>query len=241
MVISTRVSIQWPPAEPEELTSTLAFTTPNDNYVDIRIFKSFYPYISKINKDDKFQEVFQWCIAGKEIPLDNGRIKFDNVISSVALHESLILGDPLVIDSDIGTFSEYGLDRKETGEMKNDNGVVSPYIEIWRSLDPLKHTPNKEVREDEENNDANIPIFALELINGLGRLVRIGNWIQGVIQDKDTVHVIRCWYDVDEQKWVNVIEFGEFDKFPIEFDGKVDDIITVDKERDWKWKCVEKS
>ena len=39
MVLSTRVSIQWPPKEAEEKTSTLALTTPANNYVDIRILK----------------------------------------------------------------------------------------------------------------------------------------------------------------------------------------------------------
>ena len=35
--------------------------------------------------------------------------------------------------------------------MKNSEGIIAPYIEIWRSLDPLKHTPQTEVRENTEN------------------------------------------------------------------------------------------
>lgn len=237
MVVSTRVSIQWLPEEPVELTSTLSLTTPNDNYIDLRIFKSKYPYLNN-NQNDKFHEIFELCVAGKEVPLDNGRIKFDTTISSAALQESLVTGNPISIALDIGTFSDHGLDRKETGEMKNSQGIVSPYIEIWRSLDPLKHSPTEEVRED-ENDNSNIPVFAMELINGLGKLVQIGNWVQGIIQDKDTIYVIRSWYDSDLKKWTNLIEFGKYDVFPIEFDGQVGDIIEINDEI--KWKCIEKS
>ncbi|RCK57384.1 hypothetical protein Cantr_06092 [Candida viswanathii] len=235
MVVSTRVSIQWPPEEPQELTNTLALTTPGNNYVDIRVFKTKYPYATTITNEN-FSEVFEFALAGTEVPLDQGRIKFDNSISSMALAESISTANPIVIDSDIGTFSAYGEDRKETGEMKNSKGVVAPYIEIWRSLDPLKHAPSQEVREGEEQE---VPAFALELVGGLGKLVRVGNWIQGIVQEDRTIHVIRSWYDEEKGGWKNLIEFGKFDIFPIGFNGAVDDVTSASD--DWQWRCIEKN
>ncbi|RCK64673.1 hypothetical protein Cantr_00400 [Candida viswanathii] len=238
MVVSTRVSIQWPPEQPQELTSTLALTTPGNNYVDIRVFKTKYPYTTTTttSTNENFTEVFELALAGTEVPLDQGRIKFDNSISSMALEESIATGNPIVIDSDIGMFSAHGEDRKETGEMKNGKGVVAPYIEIWRSLDPLKHTPSQEVREGEEGE---VPAFALELVGGLGKLVRVGNWIQGIVQEERTIHVVRSWFDEEKGGWKNLIEFGKLDIFPIEFSGALDDVVS--RSDGWQWKCIEKN
>lgn len=153
------------------------------------VFKSSLPL--------PFTQVFELGLAGKEIPLDNDKIKFDNYISTLALQQSIESGLPIFsIDVDIGHFSNYGLDgdRKETGEMKNSEGIIAPYIEIWRSLDPLKHTPQTEVRENTENEPMKTKIkmnvFTLKLMDHLGVLIRIGNWIQGIIQEGNSIHVL---------------------------------------------------
>ncbi|KAL1572988.1 hypothetical protein MG5_03187 [Candida albicans P57072] len=244
MVLSTRVSIQWPPKEAEEKTSTLALTTPANNYVDIRVFKTQYPCLNS-TLPLPFTQVFELGLAGKEIPLDNDKIKFDNYISTLALQQSIESGLPIFsIDVDIGHFSNYGLDgdRKETGEMKNSEGIIAPYIEIWRSLDPLKHTPQTEVRENTENEPMKTKIkmnvFTLKLMDHLGVLIRIGNWIQGIIQEGNSIHVIRSWYNENLQQWCNLIEYGNSDAFPIQFNGDIDDVVKV--RNGWKWKCIER-
>ena len=239
MVLSTRISIQWPPKEAEEKTSTLALTTPGDNYVDIRIFKTHYPSSSSSSRSYSslpFDQIFEIGLAGKEIALDNDKIKFDNYINTLALQESIKSGSSIQIDSDIGHFSNHGLDRKETGEMKNSEGIIAPYIEIWRSLDPLRHTPDREVRENVNNEYMNV--FTLKLIDHLGVLIRIGNWIQGIIQEGQSIHVIRSWYNENLGEWCNLIEYGDKDVFPVEFNGKIDEIVIVSN--GWKWKCIEK-
>ena len=47
----------------------------------------------------------------------------------------------------------------------------------------------------------------------LGVLIRIGNWIQGIIQEGNSIHVIRSWYNENLQQWCNLIEYGNSDAF----------------------------
>ncbi|KAI5952710.1 NUD1 [Candida jiufengensis] len=195
-----------------EYADVLVLTTPANYYVDIRKYKT--------QQGSKFYQVFELCLAGKEIELSPTTIKFDSFINSQSLKESLD-GKELIIDSDIGEFSQIGLDRKEVGKMKNSLGVVSPYIEIWRSLDPIKHSPSEEVRED-SSVDPKI-YYTYKLKSGLGMLVRLDNWKQGLIQLKDDLIVLRSWYNGSE--WINLIEFGDITQFNL----------------DDNWQCIEKN
>ncbi|KAK6460424.1 hypothetical protein DFJ63DRAFT_250499 [Scheffersomyces coipomensis] len=242
MVVSTRVSLQWGSEEPEELSYTMAFTSPQNHYVDIRIFKHKNPY--KGDGSDSFDQVFQWLLAGIEEPIpDTGKINFKNYIDSQAVTRSIKSGKPLVIGSDIGDFSdiEGSLDRKEVGAMLNpDTGVEQSYIEIWRSLDPTKLTPTNEVRESEVEDDT-IPVFTLQVEESddiRGKIIRLGNWVQGITFDKstNTFNVIRSF--LNEGKWENQIEYGDISLFPLEFKGKVNDKVKTSNPA-IVWKCLE--
>lgn len=261
MVLSTRISIQWPPSEPKEEANVLAMTTANNNYVDIRIFKSQYPYHLKANENKKqnvtvndktkelpFRDVFELCLAGTEVPLSETKIKFVNTINSQALQESIDSGQEVEADEDVGTFSEFGLDRKEIGEMKSpEDGVRKLYVEIWRSLDPWRHTPQNEVRESVEGN-TDKDCLAFELVENTmknkckGKFVKIGNWAQGIIQLESTIVVTRKWFD--GEKWVNLIEYGECELFP-NLETDIHDLVVGNvvktTNNELSWKCIEKS
>ncbi|KAK6459729.1 uncharacterized protein RJT20DRAFT_132847 [Scheffersomyces xylosifermentans] len=249
MVISTRVSLQWPPEAPEELSHTMAFTSPGNNYVDVRIFKDKYPYKqTKGARIPHFEDVFQWCLAGEEQPIPNsGKIRFVNHIDTLAISKSLRTGKPLELGEDVGDFSiiEGSEDRKETGVMVNpDTNKVQNYVEIWRSLDPIGHTPTSEVREP-KNEIEHIEVYALETVNSdkyLGKVLRLGNWVQGILYDKSNedvpIHVIRAFYNLQEKTWESLIEYGNVEWFPFPFQGKLGDVVDIEGS-DIQWKCIE--
>ncbi|KAI5961615.1 NUD1 [Candida pseudojiufengensis] len=202
----------------DEDADVLVLTTPGNHYVDIRIFKQYYPCI---NNNLPFDQVFELCLAGKEVPLTENKIKFESIINSQSLKDSFKTGK-IEIDDDIGEFSEYGLDRKEIGKMKNGKGVISPYIEIWRSLDPSKHSPKKEVRE---STTESVEFSTYELKTGLGKLIQLGNWKQGIIQLENDIIVLRSWFN--GHHWDNLIKYGDISKFNID--------------NNLNWVCIEKN
>lgn len=246
MVISTRVSIQWPPEEAEELSHTMAFTSPQGHYVDIRILKTHYPYVQHKNQPF-FDEVFQWCLCGTEQPIEGtNKIRFINEIDSQAIAKSVRSGKYVAPGEDIGDFSaiEGSHDRKEVGSMVNPaTGRVQDYIEIWRSLDPLRSTPTEEVREPAESEPESITGFSLEIKDNsryLGKLIRLGFWIQGIVYDKqsENIHVIRSHFNLAVAEWQNQIEYGQIDQFPLTFAGEVGDKVLVSSS--FSWSCVER-
>lgn len=227
MVLSTRVSIQWPPEAPYELTHTLVFTTPLNNFVDVRIFKEKYPYIQTGTKPCDFNEVFEWVIIGERKPISGtSKIIFDHSVNLQEIMMSTKTG-LLILECkdvpDIGDFSEIegSDDRRETGEMMDPSaGKVARYVEIWRSLNPMKTTPKKEVREG-KNEFGSIETFSdyvecstYDLVDAsrYGRVIRLGNWIQGAIHDssekRHPLSVIRAYFDSHSNEWVTLIKYG---------------------------------
>lgn len=239
MVLSTRVSLQWLPNEPEELTSTLVFTTPQDHFVDVRIYNEQYPHIQKGSTPEAFDKIFQWVITGEEeeIP-DTNKIRFRHEVNLQEVMKSLESGRPLSecrSEPDIGAFwsIEGSEDRKETGSMVNpETGKHTDYVEIWRSLDPALTTPVTEIREISGKEHE---VLTLELKhNGvLGRIIRLGNWVQGVIYEEaektHPISVLRCFYDSNAGEWKDLIRYGKH-SFPELF---------KELEEDGLWKKIE--
>lgn len=239
MTLSTRVSIQWPPELAEEKSSTMVFTSPKDLFVDVRILTDHYPY-KKRAVDLPFTDVFQWVIVGTEecIPNSN-KIAFHHEVDSMAIAELLQSGKSVsecIGGPDVGNFFSIpdSEDRKETGEMVNpDTGKVQDYIEIWRSLDPDFHTPTKLARE----TSATVHLASVYDVNTeryQGRIIRLGNWLQGVLYDKHSsaqpLHVVRAHRDSVGSNWHYLIEYGNTGLFPV--DGEA-------TETEVEWQCVE--
>ncbi|KAK6205609.1 uncharacterized protein RJT21DRAFT_124736 [Scheffersomyces amazonensis] len=245
MSISTRVSLQWVPEDPQELSHTMAFTSPQQHYIDIRIYKVKYPYLSGDEGKEPFDKVFQWLLVGdREVIPNTSKVSFKNSIDSQAVTRSINTNTPLVIGTDIGDFSEIdgSSDSKEVGSMINPTtGKLQEYVEIWRLLDPIKNNPSEEVKQ--ENVNLLVPVFTLKIqeIEGqsiIGKLVRLGNWIQGITfnSSTNTFNVIRSFYNGSE--WNNQIEYGDKSIFPLTFTGTYGQIIKT-SDPAIVWECIE--
>lgn len=243
MTLSTRVSIQWPPDLAEEATKTMVFTTPENHFVDIRIFKQYYQQPSA---NLPFDSVFEWCLSGVEEPIEGtSKIQFHQEINSIAMVKAIKYNKPLEFGlPDIGEFSsiENSQDRREVGQMENPaTGTVQDYIEIWRSLDPVKNSPIAEAPEVEQDG---YTLFTLIVDNDdyQGKLIRLGNWVQGLLFDKTSltqpIHVIQSYQDGNQ--WTNTISYGSIELFPIVFDGAINDTIPTTNSK-VVWKCIEVS
>ncbi|WPK26760.1 hypothetical protein PUMCH_004121 [Australozyma saopauloensis] len=245
MVLSTRVSIQWGSDGPAESTHTLVSTSAADHFVDVRILTDRYPHIQTTEEPESFESIFDWAIVGEEKPIENtSKILFDHLINLQDIFKSLKLGKPFKSEPDIGDFSaiEGSEDRKETGEMVNPaTNQLTPYVEIWRSLNPSRTTPTQEVREDRDEegnevNDENVinATYEFEHDSMYGRCIILGKWIQGVIHDRsDKTHplsIYRAFHDDKEDKWVPLIRYGK--QFASDFSPE---ILTIDS----RWSRIE--
>ncbi|ODV85449.1 hypothetical protein CANARDRAFT_28248 [[Candida] arabinofermentans NRRL YB-2248] len=174
------------------------------------------------------------------------------------------------IPLDIGYFSSFPDGRRlETGSMANPaTGKVEPYEEIWVSVDPITSKPDAyrlagsvqnsvfPYSDDELEADAKLKskksldcyVFDISPAHTdkyEGRLIKLGNWLQGVFWDKSNfespISVIRAWFDDKKGNWVRLIEVGiECEKFPL-FDfeegiGRVGEKVIVEGVH---WECVE--
>ncbi|ODV69099.1 hypothetical protein HYPBUDRAFT_152283 [Hyphopichia burtonii NRRL Y-1933] len=246
MSFSRRVSLQWIPeqVDPEESTSTYVITSPNDEFVDIRIYSTKYPYTKE--KQEAFDKVFQWGITGVEEPIEGtSRVNFKHEVSTTEVIESIRTGKLLEEcrgEPDVGDFSniEGSEDRRETGSMVNfETGRKTDYIEIWRSLDPINHTPHKEVREPKETTDIpKVLVMEVNQVGFQGKLVRLGNWVQALVLNRSTkeIHIIRYHFDTLLKNWDRLIQYAGID-FPTDFAGNVGESAMVSN---INWICKEK-
>lgn len=243
-MLSQRISIAWPPKPADEKTSTMVVSSKRGKFVDIRVQLEHYP-ITDTNID--FRKVFEWVMVGDEIPVapdipHTYKIKFTHDIDSIAIWKSIDTGLPLEqcqTSPDVGTFWKTdGLDRKETGHLINpETGLNQEYIEIWRSLSPNNHTPSHEAREQDQEDDPDVYVLQINLSSHHGQLIRTGNWVQGLLYDKNNhqmpLHVVRAFFNGDH--WEYLIKYSKYE-FPIGFKGSPSDTITVGE---MVWNCIE--
>jgi hypothetical protein len=241
-MLSTRVSIQWPPEPVGEDTKTVVITTPDNHFVDLRVYLEHYPY--RIQTSEEFENVFQWCSCGVERPIANSnKIEFCQEINSIAIWKSIRANEPLLPpEPDIGEFSSIpnSEDRKEVGTMTNPaTGKQQLYVEIWRSLDPDKHTHEYEVPQLSRPIVNEIFTLVVSSVGYSGKLVRVGNWAQGIIYNKSNketpLHVIQSHYD---GSWNTLLAYGATELFPVAFNGIINDTVRINH---LEWKCIERS
>lgn len=222
MVLSTRVTIQWLPDEAEELSSTMVLSSPGDLFTDVRVLKDHYPYLKKAGPPEPVEDVFQFVSIGWEEEIKGtNKMRFYTSVNSQAIVKSIKTGKPLdecKAAPDIGEFwpIEGSEDRKETGAMENPaTGKVTEYIEIWRSLNPEETTPTNEVREGHwplGEKKVRVRVFDTLTDGYIGRIVRLGNWVQGVLyksgEGQFPLSVLRSFYNEKSQQWEKLIDYG---------------------------------
>jgi len=239
-MLSTRVSIQWPPEPAGEDTKTIVITTPDNHFVDLRAYIDHYPYRNQ--GSEEFENVFQWCSCGVERPIANSsKIEFCQEINSIAIWKSIRANESLAPpEPDIGDFSSIpnSEDRKEVGTMTNSaSGKRQPYVEIWRSLDPNENSLEHEVRQSSHTTVNKVFTLVVSSAGYTGKLVRVGNWAQGIIYDKSNkerpLHVIQSHL---KGSWSTLLAYGAIELFPVSFDGCINDTVRISH---LEWKCIE--
>ncbi|CUM66965.1 uncharacterized protein PRCAT00004652001 [Priceomyces carsonii] len=248
MSLSRRICIEWPPEVPEEETKTMVFTSPQNHFVDVRIYKNRYPYLSQ-DTNVFLDDLFQWCMSGVEEPIyGTNKIKFLHDVDSQVISKSIKLHIPLheaVGEPDIGDFSlktESG-DRIETGLMINPaSSLKQDYVEIWRSLDPNQHTPTIEVKEKCPPEEFDVTVLKVSSDRYEGKVIKLGNWTQGILHDKHNLkmplHVIRSFFNSSTHQTVPLIQYGDMELFPADSDYVLNSSIHINDTLTWK--CIEK-
>lgn len=246
-MLSTRISIQWPPEEVGENTKTMVIYSNEGHFVDIRIFLDQYPIIqSNPESLENFTRAFEWATTGKELELEatipeTYRLQFDTDVNSVDVIKSIEQNLPLDAckgAADIGTFWKVpgSSERKETGSMVNPaTGKNSEYVEIWRTISSVESTPEKEVLP-KDNEQPDLYVLKAQMQGFDGLFIKSGNWCQGVLYDQLNkivpLNVVRGFY---REKWEYLIKYGSFE-FPMDFQGKKGDTVNVDG---ISWTCIE--
>lgn len=209
-MISTRVSIQWPPSEAHEPTDTMVLMSRGNKFVDLRPFKV---------SNRSFP--FEWAFFGAKVALGENRHMYTHEFDSRQVLEGCDVAP------DIGEFSTLpNGDAKEHGEMLNvETGNVQPYVEIWHDLQD--YTPN-------EFQNRCVVLDVNEGDNFKGRFIRVGEWVQGIIFHNG-ISCLRAKFV--NNKWDFLIGTGsESDIFPLNFDGKSDEEVQI---KQFKWLCIE--
>lgn len=166
------------------------------HFVDVRILKSAQ-YIGAAD-----MAAFEWVITGTERWLSPTRCLFEHELNTQELERLARTGRPLAEcrnAPDVGDFSPLGTDRLEVGHMMHC-GAVTPYREVWRSLDPERHLPDAEVLAPK----GAAPARAWQA--KLGKYIEAGRWAQGALWHENRLHVIRRYNDGG---WRTLIEFGD--------------------------------
>lgn len=223
----------------------MVITSPKGHFVDIRILKNCYPW-SRKTPAPAFDEVFEWCLSGIEEPIEGtNKIRFNHDVNSQEIIKSIKTGRPLDecrSAPDVGAFSaiDGSEDRKETGSMVNPaTNKETEYVEIWRSLDAEKTTKDLEVREPKHSQRPQTFVLEASLATYEGKVVRYGNWVQGLLHDKEhstsPLSVVRS--HCTDGKWEHYIQYGS-GTFPVQFSGQKGEHVVVNGV---EWRCIESS
>lgn len=217
-VASTRISLQWPPEPAAEDSDVLVLVSNQAHFVDLRI-----------KKDRSLANPIDWIITGKEYAIpDTNKIEFQHEINT---HVKGNHGG----DYDVGIFNELeNGDREELGEMTNlDTGKIQPYRELWKSVDPLKSTPEDLIKGD-STPDVPCVVYKVKNDEYLGTVVRLGNFLQGALLNKSTEKYSLKRLFLKNGEWDTVFEYGdERLKLPVELGEKT---IKLD---DLEWEQIE--
>ena len=226
--ISVRQHIRWPPAPPSEPTSTVVLTSPSRHFVDVRILASNGHGEGGGNGDMKLD----WAFAGTSSS-QPGRepgtrhAVWRHWVDSHATEPEMVRDEAFVREG-----AGPGGSELETGRMVNpETGVEADYEEAWSSLEPS-------VEPGSEGRATCVVLRTWDDDRGVrGVVVRLGQFCQGILRDRDAVTVER-WVWERDGGWSLSVRYGE-GTLPVEAllaDSqrfKFDDTVE-DGKRTWK-------
>ena len=184
--ITTRISIAWLPDPPSEPTSTLVLSTPNGRFVDIRLT------LSLTHPSDIGACSLELANAGTgTYGVDNDGRKWGRWTHEIDSRPGFSVGEKDV-EEDMGWMRTLGNgDTLEEGRMKDSQGVLRDYEEIWRTT-PIVDSADKEsgwkivdsVEKGFEGSDAEKKIRAILGGRSTFRTVvmRVDRYAQGILK-----------------------------------------------------------
>lgn len=217
--ISVRDSIRWVPDDASEPTSTIVLTSPQRRFVDLRILHS-----TSDNESDESQtsrsrlpgELKGYTITNMTGTLPLSRLDWGIAGTSSSFERDDGRGgkiscgrwthwvDSRTKDAENATdegdeFEQPGGLVLEKGSMVNPaTGSVTDYEEVWRSVKP-------------RGSGNGVRYVVLETQNEpgtmRGRVVRLGQFCQGLLRDGDEITVER-WEEGDEG-WKKTVMMGQ--------------------------------
>ncbi|KAL5524690.1 hypothetical protein ACEPAF_9835 [Sanghuangporus sanghuang] len=213
---TTRVSIQWDDDAPQERTSTLVLTAPSGIFVDLRVLVDWIPDAPHAHEPQPSFAI-DWAFAG--ITTHQSGSSSSNLTESTWTHwvDSRTSDALNVRDSGVSSPMPNG-DTCERGEMKDANGILRRYQEVWHDLrvDPVCVAVFVRFRDGSEAAARGIGVHPTDIIpeDVCGVLIRVGGWCQGVLRDTNGFTVER-WIlsgdsaDSNAKTWAPVFRSGQ--------------------------------
>ncbi|KAI0357358.1 hypothetical protein OH77DRAFT_93892 [Trametes cingulata] len=195
MSISERLYIRWFPDEASEPTSTLVLTTPSRHFVDLRFFKPSDP------TSNTLLDKLEWGFSGRSVGSPTHG-EWIHEISSRTEHPEG--------EADEGDMFPHPTDPDveiERGRMIHpDSGELREYEEAWKAVRPLP------MGGPYEGRSTCVLMQLREDVPGRrGTVVRVGQYVQGIVRDGAEVSVQRWAWTPREAGWKKIGQVGSFD------------------------------
>jgi len=212
-------------------------TSRNKYYVDVRVYKptdAGQPFLPNEPSDSQSITRLEWGFAGQSVSTpadyDTGELRrpahtvWSHWVDSKTLDEVKDEGD---------MYPQANNEVLEKGAMANPStGKITDYEELWQDLDPIL-----------VGSEEMYISFVLKLeepsAKARGLVIRIGEWIEGVLRVGDAISVAR-WQWTGKGGWKRVVAIGELD-LPLDVfkESSIREGGTFETTSHFRWACIE--
>ncbi|OBT85023.1 hypothetical protein VE02_04993 [Pseudogymnoascus sp. 03VT05] len=205
--ISIRKSIRWGDDAAFEDTSTLVLTTGPRRYVDLRVYLPEKPEDGLPNADHvPALDRLEWGFAGKS---KGTPAEWDGPRLVTPAHGTwthwVDSQKPDGYEDDGFMYDQHDGLTWEKGVMEYPKtGKLTPYEEVWEDFAPAK---------DAAGNMIAVTLVYAETGNSAkGMVIRVGDWIQGILRDAAGSITVERWHFETASKategWKRVVRIG---------------------------------
>lgn len=259
--ISLRESIRWLPDQASEPTSTIVLTSPENRFVDIRIYKPQHERELVEAKEGNIPTLTHCPVTVALMALDvlpSSRLEwaFAGTSSSELRHpeegKAVVHSkwrhwvdcrnpdaDGVVDEGDM--YPQTDGRTLEKGSMVNPaTGKLTEYEELWKDLDPT--VIKKEPKEDAPKVSCVVLQLQDDEHEARGVVVRLGQYCQGVLRVGKHFSLERWEWKCEKEGWKRLVRIGDLwvpcgvatEDERLALDGEV-------KHGEYVWKVIEKS
>ena len=209
--------------DPEEKTSTLVLTSPSGLFVDLRILAHCMPDTGPDDTRERPFSAIDWAFAGRSL---RQPARLDGVTEACWTHwvDSRTSDALSVHDTGLCRTLPNG-DELEIGVMRDPEGVVRPYEEIWRDkiVTPLRAAVFVCSQNASAIYSASVGDIDTILPHEIcGMIVRAGTWFQGVFRDPQLgidgdqrLFTAERWRLTNDGTWQRIFRTGKYN-LPVE-------------------------